>query len=91
MRKVLVEFINTWSGCDGHTRAVEVAAAKHGDKVDVKIYYAGKDMDYIKKYGMIFKGTLIINEKKKIKRISRDIIEKEIALAVKELDIKEGV
>ena len=43
-------------------------------------------MDYIKKYGFIFKGTLIINEKKKIQRISKDIIEKEIALAVDELD-----
>ena len=86
MKRVLVEFINTWSGCDGYTRAVEAAAAKYKDKVDVKIYYAGKNMDYVKKYGVIFRGTLIINEKKKIQRISKDIIEKEIALAVKELD-----
>ncbi len=43
-------------------------------------------MEYVKKYGVIFKGTLIINEKKKIQRISKDIIEKEIELAVKELD-----
>lgn len=86
MKKVLVEFINTWAGCDGYTRAVEAAAAKYKDKVDVKIYYAGKNMEYVKKYGVIFKGTLIINEKKKIQRISKDIIEKEIELAVKELD-----
>lgn len=86
MDKVLVEFINTWSGCDGHTRAVEAAAAKYKDKVEVKIYYAGKNMEYIKKYGVIFRGTLIINEKKKIQRISKDIIEKEIELAVKELN-----
>lgn len=62
------------------------AAAKYKDKVDVRIYYAGKDMDYVRKYGVIFKGTLIINEKKKVQRISKDIIEKEIALAVHELD-----
>lgn len=86
MKKVLVEFINTWAGCDGYSRAVEEAAAKYKDKVDVKIYYAGKNTEYIKKYGVIFRGTLIINEKKKIQRISRKIIEQEIALAVEELD-----
>lgn len=86
MNKVLVEFINTWSGCDGYTRAVEAAAAKYKDKVEVKIYYAGKNMDYVRKYGVIFRGTLIINEKKKIQRISKDIIEKEIALAIQELE-----
>ncbi len=52
----------------------------------MKIYYAGKNTEYIKKYGVIFRGTLIINEKKKIQRISRKIIEQEIALAVEELD-----
>lgn len=86
MDKILVEFINTWSGCDGYSRAVEAAAAKYKDKVEAKIYYAGKNMEYIKKYGVIFKGTLIINEKKKIQRISKDIIEKEIELAVDELE-----
>lgn len=86
MKKVLVEFINTWAGCDGYTHAVEAAAAKYEDKVDVKIYYAGKNTEYIKKYGVIFRATLIINEKKKIQRLSKNIIEKEIALAVEELD-----
>ncbi|CAK7086999.1 MAG: hypothetical protein TIS_01951 [Tissierella sp.] len=52
----------------------------------MKIYYAGKNMDYVRKYGVIFRGTLIINEKKKIQRISKDIIEKEIALAIQELE-----
>lgn len=85
LSKVLVEFINTWAGCDGNTRAVEAAAAKYKDKVEVKIYYAGKDFDYIKKYGVIFKGTMIINETKKIDRLSKDTIEKAIAEAVKEL------
>lgn len=37
---------------------------KHSSEVECKIYYAGKDIDYIKKYGMILKGTLILNEKK---------------------------
>lgn len=86
LEKVLIEFINTWSSCDGYTRAVEVSAAKYKDKVDVKIYYAGKDFDYIKKYGVIFKGTMIINGKKKIDRISKDIIDKEIREAVMKLE-----
>lgn len=52
----------------------------------MRIYYAGKDFDYIKRYGVIFKGTLIINGKKKIQRISKNIIEKEIGLAVEDLN-----
>ncbi len=64
---------------------MEAAAAKYDDKVEVKIYYAGKDFDYIKKYGVIFRGTMIINGKKKIDRLSKDIIEKEIQNAVEEL------
>lgn len=67
---------------------MQAAAAKHKDKVETKIYYAGKDVSYIKKYGPIFKATLIINEKKKIQRISKDIIEKEIELAVLELETR---
>lgn len=85
MDRVLVEFINTWSGCDGNTRTVVEATKKYGDKVEVKIYYAGKDFDYIKKYGVIFKGTLIINERIKIERLSKDIIEKSIDDAVNNL------
>lgn len=54
--------------------------------MEVKIYYAGKDFDYIKKYGVVFKGTMIINETKKIDRLSKDIIEKAIDDAVKELE-----
>lgn len=86
LSKVLVEFINTWAGCDGNTRLVQEAASKYKDKVEVKIYYAGKDFDYVKKYGVIFRGTLIINEKIKIDKISKSIIEEAIDKAVKELE-----
>lgn len=54
--------------------------------MEVKIYYAGKDFDYVKKYGVIFRGTLIINEKIKIERLSQDNIENAIDKAVKELE-----
>lgn len=39
-------------------------------------------MEYIKKYGPIMKGTLIINEKKKISKLSKGIIENAIKEAV---------
>ncbi len=65
---------------------VQEAASKYKDKVEVKIYYAGKDFDYVKKYGVIFRGTLIINEKIKIDKISKSIIEEAIDKAVKELE-----
>lgn len=65
---------------------MQAAAAKYNGKVETKIYYAGKNMDYVKKYGLIFSATMIINEKKKITRISNKIIEKEIAQAVEELE-----
>ncbi len=42
-------------------------------------------MDYIAKYGMIFSGTMIINEEKRITRLSRKNIELEIGQAVEEL------
>jgi len=83
MAKLQVEFINTCSCCDEHVNNIKNAAARYGDEVDVKIYYAGKDFDYIKKYGMVSKGTMIINGRKKLDNLSRAIIEKAIEEAVK--------
>lgn len=65
---------------------MQAAAAKYDGKVDVKIYYAGRNMEYVEKYGLIFSATMIINKKKKITRISNKIIEKEVAQAVEELE-----
>lgn len=55
---------------------------KYKDKIDVKLYQAGKDFSYIKKYGIITKGTLIINQRKKYDRLSKDVIEKAIIEAI---------
>lgn len=52
------------------------------DKVEVKLYRAGKDFSYVKKYGIITKGTLIVNQRKKYDRLSKDIIEKVILEAI---------
>lgn len=78
MPKILVEFINTWPTCNQYSEFVKEVVEKHKDKIDCKIYYAGKDVSYIRKYGPIMKGTLIVNEKKKIDRLSKAIIEKAI-------------
>ncbi len=82
MAKVQVEFINTCSCCDVHGDTIKKAAEKYGDEVEVKLYYAGKDFDYIKKYGMINKGTMIINGKKKIESLSKEVIENAIQKAM---------
>ncbi|WP_434304113.1 thioredoxin-like (seleno)protein SaoT [Clostridium botulinum] len=82
MKKILVELVNTCPCCDEYSEFVKEVCSKHSDEVECKIYYAGKDIDYIKKYGMILKGTLIVNEKKKIDKLSKEIIESEIEKAI---------
>lgn len=52
------------------------------EKIDIKLYQAGKDFTYLKKYGIITKGTMIINQRKKYDRLSKDIIEKAITNAI---------
>jgi hypothetical protein len=51
--------------------------------VEVKVYYAGKDFGYLKKYGMVTRGTMIINGRKKIDNLSKTIIEKAIEDALR--------
>lgn len=66
---------------------LERLGQKYPDKLEVKIYRAGKDFSYIKKYGMIIKGTLIINQKKKYDNLNKRIITQIIESVVNE---KEG-
>lgn len=47
----------------------------YSDALDVKIYQVGKDFSYIKNYGILTKGTLIIDKKKKYDRLSKSMIE----------------
>ena len=58
--------------------------------MDYKIYFAGKDFSYVKKYGMVMRGTLIINEIKRIDKLSVKTIEHAIHDAVNEYNLKEG-
>ena len=83
MLKVQVEFINTCHCCDEYARIIRSAASKYGDDVEVRIYYAGKDFDYVRKYGPITKGTMVIDGKKRFDTLSRNIVESAIAEAVR--------
>lgn len=82
MSKILVEFINTWPSCDEHGVFIKKISEKYTNKLEVKLYQAGKDFSYVKKYGIITKGTLIINQKKKYDRLNKDTIEKAIVEAI---------
>lgn len=82
MAKVTVEFINTCACCDEHGENIKTIAARYGGDVETEIYYAGKDFGYLKKYGMITKGTMIINGKKKYENLSKSVIEQAITEAM---------
>lgn len=62
----------------------EVAGA-YGEQVEVRVYQAGRDMDYVAKYGPVMRGTLFIDERIRIERLSRAVIEEAITTAVKGL------
>lgn len=84
MPKILVEFINTCPCCDAHARTVEEVAAQYPDTFEVRIYRAGKDVGYLRKYGMITKGTLIVDGRTRIDVLSREAIAEVLARAAKE-------
>lgn len=54
---------------------VQELANKYSDKIDVKLYKSGRDFDYIRKYGMVSKSILVVNESKVIENLSRKTIE----------------
>jgi hypothetical protein len=84
MAKVKIEFINTCASCNEVGRTIQEVAASYGDAVEVVLYAAGKDFDYLKKYGMVTKGTMIVNEKTKYDVLTRDTIKKAIEGAVRD-------
>ncbi|MCL2234845.1 MAG: thioredoxin-like protein [Defluviitaleaceae bacterium] len=82
MDKVKIEFINTCPCCDGNENFLREVAKNHPDLVDVTIYNAGKDFDYLEKYGQVLRGTLIINEKEKHEDLSRKKLSKVVSKAL---------
>ncbi len=82
MARVTVEFINTCPHCAGYEETVKAVADRFGDDVEVRIYHAGRDFDYLRKYGPVSKGTLIIDGHKKYDNLTSELIERVIIEAV---------
>ena len=61
---------------------VESLKEKYKGRVETVIYKAGKDFDYIKKYGAVSKSMLVINETKAIKNLNRSTIAKAFEEAI---------
>lgn len=57
-------------------------AEQYGQRVEMRFYQAGRDMDYVARYGLVMRGTLIIDGRVKIERLDRATIESAIADAV---------
>ena len=53
---------------------VQVLEKEYEGKVHVKIYRAGKDFDYIPKYGAVTKSMLVINEKKAVTQLTKPAV-----------------
>lgn len=62
---------------------VQVLAKEYEGKVNVKIYRAGQDFDYIKKYGAVSRSMLIINEKKAVTKLTKPAVKKAFEEALK--------
>lgn len=75
MNRHLVEFINTWPSCDEYGVLIKNLGDQYKNNLEVKIYQAGKDFSYIRKYGVVTKGTMIVDQKKKYDRLSKKVIE----------------
>jgi hypothetical protein len=82
MEKTLIEFINTCPCCDGYGDILRDLKRKYPDKFDLKIYYVGKDFDYIPKYGPVSRGTMIIDGKRKYEDLTRRTIESAVSEAI---------
>ena len=53
---------------------VQVLEKEYEGRVNVAIYRAGKDFDYIKKYGAVTKSMLGINEKKAVTKLTKPAV-----------------
>jgi hypothetical protein len=82
MNKMKIELINTCPSCAGYEDVLRDIKKQFPEEVDLKIYYAGKDFEYLPKYGPIFRGTMVINEKDRYEDLSRKTIEEAVAKAL---------
>ena len=55
---------------------VKVLEKEYEGRVHVRIYKAGQDVDYVKKYGAVTKSMLVINEKKAVTKLTKPAVRK---------------
>lgn len=53
---------------------VQVLEKEYKGQIEVLIYKAGKDYDYLAKYGAVTKSMLIINEKKAVTKLTKQAV-----------------
>ena len=68
-----LEFIVACSWRDVLGEFVELQA-KDYPQIDVRVYRAGVDNDYIPKYGMVSSSVLILNESEAITNVGKNVI-----------------
>jgi len=82
MDKPCIEYISACSCCEVFRELVEELEHQYAGKVHVKVYHAGKDFDYISKYGNVSKSMLVINEKKAVTNLTKPAVRKAFEEAV---------
>ena len=83
MEKPCIEYISACACCEVFGDLVQVLEKEYEGRVNVRIYRAGKDFDYIKKYGATTKSMLIINEKKAITKLTKPAVRQAFEEALK--------
>ena len=83
MEKPCIEYISACAWCEVFGDLVQVLEKKYEGRIQVKIYRAGKDFDYIKKYGAVTKSMIVINERKAITKLTKPAIRKAFEEALK--------
>lgn len=73
MKHPCIEFITACACCEVYAEFVKSIAPDYPE-VETKVYVAGQDMDYVPKYGMVSKSTMIVNESEVITDFSKSII-----------------
>ncbi|MGN0837490.1 MAG: thioredoxin-like (seleno)protein SaoT [Pyramidobacter sp.] len=73
MKHPCIEFITACSCCAVFADFVKSLAPEYPG-VEVKLYEAGKDTDYIPKYGAVTKSVLIVNESRAVTELSKSSI-----------------
>jgi len=78
-----LEFIEACSCCNVYGEFIQTLAPRYEGRVEVRVYKAGTDTDYIAKYGNMTKSVLIINEKKAITKLNKTVLREAFEEAIR--------